>query len=53
MVAAYTRSDAGAGLGAAAKLPSDLRTPTALVVSIVNESLEQKLNVELPRLSSE
>jgi len=32
-VAAYTRSDAGAGLGDAAILPSDLRTPTTLVVS--------------------
>ena len=33
-VAAYTRSDAGAGHGEAAKLPSDLRTPAALVRSI-------------------
>jgi len=32
-VAAYTRSDAGAGHGEAAKLPSDLRTPGALSVS--------------------
>ena len=30
-VAAYTRSDAGAGHGEAAKLPSDLRSPQALV----------------------
>lgn len=33
-VAAYTRSDAGAGHGDAVKLPSDLRTPQALVVSV-------------------
>ncbi|KAL1408742.1 actin cytoskeleton and mitosis protein [Vanrija albida] len=33
-VAAYTRSDAGAGHGAAVKLPSDLRTPQALVRSL-------------------
>lgn len=33
MVAIYTRSDAGAGVGEAMKLPSDLRTPKALVVS--------------------
>lgn len=33
-VAAYTRSDAGAGHGEAAKLPSDLRTPTALAQSL-------------------
>lgn len=32
-VAAYSRSDAGAGHGEAAILPSDLRTPAALVVS--------------------
>lgn len=34
-VAAYSRSDAGAGHGEAAILPSDLRTPAALVVSFV------------------
>ena len=33
-VAAYTRSDAGAGHGEAAKLPSDLRTPQALVRTV-------------------
>ena len=31
-VAAYTRSDAGAGHGSSAILPSDLRTPATLVV---------------------
>ncbi|GMK59099.1 hypothetical protein CspeluHIS016_0701140 [Cutaneotrichosporon spelunceum] len=39
-VAAYTRSDAGAGHGTATILPSDLRTPSALVRSLdylVNE----------------
>jgi hypothetical protein len=33
-VAAYTRSDAGAGLGDSAILPSDLRTPETLVVRL-------------------
>ncbi|ORY35387.1 SAC3/GANP/Nin1/mts3/eIF-3 p25 family-domain-containing protein [Naematelia encephala] len=33
-VAAYTRSDAGAGMGSAAILPSDMRTPAALVRSL-------------------
>ena len=32
-VAAYSRSDAGAGHGESAILPSDLRTPTTLAVS--------------------
>lgn len=32
-VAAYSRSDAGAGHGDSAILPSDLRTPGTLVVS--------------------
>lgn len=35
-VAAYTRSDAGAGHGTAAVLPSDLRTPATLVVGIIS-----------------
>lgn len=33
-VAAYTRSDAGAGHGDTAILPSDLRTPATLAVSL-------------------
>lgn len=32
-VAAYSRSDAGAGHGDSAILPSDLRTPSTLMVS--------------------
>ncbi|KAL7423449.1 actin cytoskeleton and mitosis protein [Cryptotrichosporon argae] len=42
-VAAYTRSDAGAGHGTAAILPSDLRTPAALV-----RTLDYLINDILP-----
>ncbi|CAK9782810.1 hypothetical protein CC85DRAFT_312724 [Cutaneotrichosporon oleaginosum] len=44
-VAAYTRSDAGAGHGTATILPSDLRTPSALVRSLdylVDEIMSQQ-----------
>ncbi|WVQ82032.1 hypothetical protein IAT38_004160 [Cryptococcus sp. DSM 104549] len=50
-VAAYTRSDAGAGHGAAAILPSDLRTPEALVRSL--DYLFSTIMPALPASSSD
>lgn len=50
-VAAYTRSDAGAGMGDAAILPSDLRTPAALVVSLCDQYSTLEIRFQATYLS--